>query len=184
MSGSGRVIFNKPLENKLCKNNLLPSVVGKKKIIIPEGLKSKELIVKFIVGNILLPPFGKLVVEYIYDDILLEQRECILNKIYPEGSEDIDEIFYTIPEEFLLTMKQAREIGNKNSDPIYILEPQMYSEFSILDSNSDMFEDRSEDSDIQIGWFHDEDGLAVSGSGSDIWIVFSTKLYKFLCGNN
>lgn len=76
-----------------------------------------------------------------------------------------------IPKKYFLAMKQVRGIADGHGIAM-VYPPQTYDDVELLNRDSFMLSDRSEDSKNRIGYFYDDgDGLAVSGSGSDYWFV-------------
>ena len=90
-------------------------------------------------------------------------------------SEELQDKFWDLLDDdsFLLKTEDARQIKQGEKE-LLVVEPQCYSSVSVLHSRSFMFE-----GDSDIGYFYGSE-VAVSGSGSDVWIVVNEYLVRAL----
>ena len=91
-------------------------------------------------------------------------------------SEELQDKFWNLLDDdsFLLKTEDARQIKQGEKEML-VIEPQCYSSVSVLHSRSFMFEDK----DTDIGYFYGSE-IAVSGSGSDVWVVVNEDLVRAL----
>jgi hypothetical protein len=89
------------------------------------------------------------------------------------------------PDDCILTLENVRNVRD-NGTILYVIPPQDYSEVLKLTAKNFMFSDTN-DTVSHVGYFFkdDKDGddsstPAVSGSGSDIWILVTPKLREYL----
>ena len=108
------------------------------------------------------------------------QKEELI-KLFEIYWEDNEFPFLDLPSGILLTISDLNNII-KNGDAINVLEPQQYNSISTLDLKHFMFELLGQDDEVdKFGYFRDDGGgIAVSGSGDDVWLKANEKLYNFL----
>ena len=114
-----------------------------------------------------------------------EQLVKTIIKMLEENDDGIS--INDIPSSCKLTMKDVKEIVN-NGKKLYVIEPQSYETLTLLDSDNEMFADRSADGVDErgydhIGWFYGKE-LAGSGSGLDEWIVINQELSDYVIKKN
>src|SRR6185369_8532440 len=109
-----------------------------------------------IIDDILFSQLDKIIIDYDYEDIIKDEKECIMN-IRKFIIENGYKKYFYFPEFSYLTIKQARDVADKKII-LEVIVPQPHDdEFTTLDSNNYMFTCRKDDSDTKVGYFYDCD---------------------------
>jgi hypothetical protein len=91
---------------------------------------------------------------------------------------------HNAPKEYLLTMKDVRKIANKKLKELIVIEPQHYSSANLLNSESEEIEKNYFYGDDDYNNSNSNEAIAVTGGGSDVWIVVSPAFLKWLSALN
>ena len=105
--------------------------------------------------------------------------ECLLHNVLKalwSLNSELD--IYKIPSTYYLTIDDVVQIKNNNKY-LHVIEPQSYNKITFLDKDNFMFTDEGA-LNSSTGYFYESGQYAVSGSGSDIWIVIKPGLETVL----